>query len=424
MRSQKPVSVLLCLVFFVFVGSGRADDISGTISATRTILNDSQLTGNVTCTVTDGPCVLFGAPNIKLSLNGFTLTGPSNPDDSSTCNPTSGAPAADLVSTNNQTNVQILGPGLLQNSRRHGIFMNGTAGTSTRITVKNVTSSHNCFSGLLMTAVSDSIMEGNVSVRNSLNSGAAPCGGNCLVSSNNNHIWKNQFSGNGSVCPTASCTNAAVTVASNNDFGVGLVGTSSGNLIESNSLSGNTNGVLIQAGAAGNVIRQNVIAGNPPSQLTRDYGPVGFDVKDESTTNGERNSFQGNQCVTYSGPAPAVCPNLPAGDVTTILAPPANRPTATAISFSAATVTVGGSFTATFTGSNISANTVFDVRFRVPGSTTDAVALNWQQGASAIHTAPVGTQAGVYTATGIRAHSSTTDAAGPFIPVSITLTVQ
>jgi hypothetical protein len=35
-----------------------------------------------------------------------------------------------------------------------------------------------------------------------------------------------------------------------------------------------------------------------------------------------------------------------------------------------------------------------------------------------------GTQSAVWTVTGVRAHSSTTDAAGPFAPVSVTLTVQ
>jgi hypothetical protein len=64
------------------------------------------------------------------------------------------------------------------------------------------------------------------------------------------------------------------------------------------------------------------------------------------------------------------------------------------------------------------------VRFRGPGSTTDGVALNWQQGTSATHSLPVGTQRGIWTLTGVRAHSSTNDVFGPFAPVSVTLTVQ
>jgi parallel beta-helix repeat protein len=150
--------------------------------------------------------------------------------------------------------------------------------------------------------MSDSVIEDNVSVRNAVNSGGAPCGGNCIVNSHNNRIRRNQFSGNGSVGPPA------------NDFGVGLVGNSSGNVIEDNSIGGNTNGVVIQADAVDNLIRRNVIAGNPPSQVSRSFGAlIGFDVKDESAVagSGSRNTFERNWCVTYSGPGPAPCPNFP-----------------------------------------------------------------------------------------------------------------
>ena len=129
-------------------------------------------------------------------------------------------------------------------------------------------SHHNCFSGLFTNGMTDSVIEGIVSVRNAANSGAPPCGGNCLVNSNNNHIVNSLFGGNGSVCAAALCA-AVPTVASNNDFGVGLIGTSSGNLIEDNSISGNSNGILIQTGASGNTIRRNIVAGNPPSQVSR-----------------------------------------------------------------------------------------------------------------------------------------------------------
>lgn len=431
MKSRRFIPLVFVAFLIVFARGGLAEDITGTISVTKTIFNDSQLVGNVSCTMTDGPCILFGASGIKLSLNGFTITGPANPDDSSTCQPTSGNPPADGISSANvlvtppapQMDVQILGPGMVQKFRRHGILIVGAPGVSTRATVRNITSHHNCFSGLLTNGMTDSIIEGIVSIRNAANSGAAPCGGNCLVNSNNNVIRKNQFSGNGSVCPTATCTAATATVTSNNDFGVGLVGTSSNNLIESNSVGGNSNGILIQTGS-GNVIRQNIIAGNPPSQVSRDYGSIGFDIKDDSATNGERNTVQGNQCITYSGPGPAPCPNFPLGDVPTILSPPGNTPSATGITFAASTVNAGSSFTATFSGSNFTANTYFDVRFRAPGSTTDGVALNWQQGTSATHSVSAGTQTGIWTVTGVRAHSSTNDAAGPFALVSVTLTLQ
>jgi parallel beta-helix repeat protein len=301
----------LAVFSFVFVGvtAAGAEDISGTITATKVIFEDSQLVGDVTCTMTDGPCIDFGASHIKLRLNGFTMTGPALPDNapdpanpSAFCNATSGLPQADGIRIANQTHAQILGPGMVQKFRRHGIFISGTGGVSTRAKVRLVTSHHNCFSGLLTNLMTDSIIEEIVSVRNANNSGAAPCGGNCLVNSHDNRIRRNQFSGNGSVSNN------------NNDFGVGLLFGSSGNIVEDNSIGGNTNGILIQANAVDNVIRRNVIAGNPPAQVSRTFGAaIGFDVKDESSApgTGDRNTFERNWCVTYSGPGPAPCPSFP-----------------------------------------------------------------------------------------------------------------
>jgi parallel beta-helix repeat protein len=315
---------LLGLLVAAYAPPAAAEEISGTIALTKVIVEDSQLVGNVTCTMTTTPCIQFGAPNIALRLNGFTITGPANPDDTTTCNPTSGAPTSDGISNgtsaaNSQPGVQIIGPGMVQKFRRHGILIVGAAGVSTNVTVKHITSHHNCFSGLLTNGMTDSVMEGIVSVRNAANSGAPPCGGNCLVNSNNNHVVNNLFGGNGSVCAAALCA-AAPTVASNNDFGVGLIGTSRGNLIEHNSVTGNTNGILIQTGASGNTIRQNIAAGNPPSQVSRTYGPIGFDIKDEAATNGARNTFENNWCITYAGPGPSPCPSFPAVVPPTILA--------------------------------------------------------------------------------------------------------
>ena len=308
--------VLLSLLAVAYYATtAAAESISGTISSTKLITEDSELVGNVTCTTTTTPCLQFGAPNVTLRLNGFTITGPGNPDDTTMCNATSGTPTADGISNgtsvaSSQAGVRIIGPGMVQRFRRHGIFIVGAPGVSTNATVRHVTSHHNCFSGLLTTGMTNSVMEGNVSVRNAANSGAAPCGGNCLISSNNNRVVENVFGGNGSPCATALCA-AAPTIGSNNDFGLGLIGTSSSNLIERNTISGNSNGILIQAGASGNTMRQNIVAGNPPSQFSRTYGPIGFDIKDEAATNVARNTFDRNWCVLYSGPAPSPCPNLP-----------------------------------------------------------------------------------------------------------------
>lgn len=308
MPGSKRIALAAAGLLAFGLGVAEAEDISGTITTTRTIFEDSRLVGDVTCTMTNGPCIDFGAPDITLRLSGFTITGPGNPDlvdpanAAAFCNPTSGAPQADGIRIVNQSGARILGPGIVQKFRRHGMFLVGTIGVSTGATVKQVTSHHNCFSGLLMNGVSDSVVEEIVSVRNANNSGAAPCGGNCLVNCHNNHIWRSEFSGNGSVA------------SSNNDFGVGLLFGSSGNLIERNGVGGNTNGILIHADAAGNVIRRNIIAGNPPGQVSRTFGPlVGSDIRDDSTVpgSGARNTIADNLCVTYAGPGPAPCPNTP-----------------------------------------------------------------------------------------------------------------
>jgi hypothetical protein len=61
----------------------------------------------------------------------------------------------------NQTDQRILGPGMMQQSRRDGIFIQGTAGVSSRVTVKQVTVHHNCFNRIRGNLLSDSIFEGN-----------------------------------------------------------------------------------------------------------------------------------------------------------------------------------------------------------------------------------------------------------------------
>jgi parallel beta-helix repeat protein len=297
------------IISIIGAGIADAENISGTITSTKTIFENSQLVGDVTCTVIDGPCIDFGASHLTLRLNGFTMTGPGSPDTAldplnpaASCNQTPASPPADGVRISNHTHGRIIGPGMVQKFRRHGIFIIGAVDVSTNATVRGITSHHNCYSGIFFNTVSDSVIEDSVSVRNSNNSGPAFCGGNCNVNSHNNRIRRNLFSGNGSVA------NA------NNDFGVGLIGNSSGNVIEDNSIGGNTNGILIQATAAGNLIRRNVIAGNPPGQVSRDHGTaIGFDIRDLSAVpgSGARNDFQSNWCITYSGPGPALCPNFP-----------------------------------------------------------------------------------------------------------------
>jgi hypothetical protein len=262
-------------------------EVCGPVPATLVITENTRLTCDLECAETTGPCIQFGKDNITLALNGFTMRGTANAP--ANCAPTSAGPAWDGISTAGFDRVKVRGPGMVEKFRRHGIFM---AQTDDAI-IEHVTSNYNCYSGILMNASHENLLSENVSVRNASASGATPCGGNCLVNSNGNRIRRNHFHGNGSLAPGAPLANP-------NDFGVGLLFTSSDNIIEENSIGGNINGVLLFQGATGNLIRRNLIAGNPPSQLAPTAGtPVGVDIRDASPSGA--NTFEDNHCITYEG---------------------------------------------------------------------------------------------------------------------------
>jgi len=305
MRTSKTFAQLATVlsVLMVCAGTVHAEDISGPITTTVTIYENSRLVDDVTCLVVDEPCIKFGASHIKLRLNGFTMTGRANPPANCVLpDPTLvGFLPEDGIATDGQSHVAILGPGLVQRFRRYGIivglFPNPTAILSRKVSVKHVTSHHNCFSGLQLAFVSDSLIEENVSVRNASASGAFPCGGTCILQSDNNRIRRNEYSGNGSVAPP------------NNDFGIGVLAGSDGNVIEENAVGGNTNGIWVAANAGtGNIVRRNIIAGNPPVELVGATG--GVDIRDNSPAGTV--TFEENLCITYQGFAtPPPCPNIP-----------------------------------------------------------------------------------------------------------------
>ena len=91
--------------------------------------------------------------------------------------------------------------------------------------------------------------------------------------------------------------------------------------------------------------------------------------------------------------------------------------------FDSSSVAPGSSYIVNISGSNLTAESFFDIRFRIPGSTLDQVALNWQRGTSTTHVIPVDIATGVWTVTGVRAHQLETDHTGIFSPVSATITV-
>jgi Right handed beta helix region len=257
-------------------------------AVTIILVKNTRLTCDTKCETTTTPCFQFGAPGIKLELNGHKVSGPAEPP--ANCETTVTFLPGDGIASFGQNDIVIHGPGLVEKFRRHGVALTGLV----KAEVKKITSHHNCFSGVWLAAnVRESLVEEIVSVRNAIASAAFPCGGLCITNSHNNRIRRSEFAGNGALLSGA------------NDFGVGLVGNSSGNVIEENGIGGNINGILLIGTPNGNLIRKNVIVGNPPIQVGSP--PVtGFDIRNLSTG---VNRFEENLCITSTGNPP--CPNLP-----------------------------------------------------------------------------------------------------------------
>ena len=170
-----PVVIAVLTASLAMVALGRVtpqappeETISGTITATRIINQNARLTGDVTCAVTSASCIQFGAAGITLNLNGFTVTGLADP--------VTGCPDGPVVTelgidTAGRSDVTVQGPGLVQQFRGQGIVVNGSARTK----VASVTASTNCGAGIFLAGSTDSLIEGNLLVKNGRL--AATCGG-------------------------------------------------------------------------------------------------------------------------------------------------------------------------------------------------------------------------------------------------------
>ena len=96
-------------------------------------------------------------------------------------------------------------------------------------------------------------------------------------------------------------------MAQGSNFGIGLVSPNTNdNVIENNTVVGNSNGIFLTAGVQGNVIRGNVIAGNPPVQLSIDFPlSTGFDIQNLAADGA--NTFDNNICLSsVNAPCPAI----------------------------------------------------------------------------------------------------------------------
>ena len=148
-----------------------AEDISGIISTTRTITQDSRLVGDVTCRVTGAACIAFGAPHLTLRLNGFTMTGQADPVNACSGTITGGEHG---ISTANQTDATIQGPGTVQRFRATGVFFAATLNGK----VEAVTVTTNCQAGIQVNPSSSGItVVANLSTRNGSSNAGVFCGG-------------------------------------------------------------------------------------------------------------------------------------------------------------------------------------------------------------------------------------------------------
>src|SRR5258708_10486496 len=177
------IAALAVLAFFICAERAQATDISGTITSTLTIFDDSRLVGNVNCNVpltaadANGvaSCIAFGASDITLHLNGHTLTGPVTPPTN--CSLPSDAHFGVGIYVNGQTDVKIEGRGVIQHFERWGILLL----SSTEVTVRKVTANRNCWSGMQTIGTSESNFEEDIWINNPAGSKGAPCGGRCLA---------------------------------------------------------------------------------------------------------------------------------------------------------------------------------------------------------------------------------------------------
>jgi hypothetical protein len=93
-------------------------------------------------------------------------------------------------------------------------------------------------------------------------------------------------------------------------------------------------------------------------------------------------------------------------------------PVVNAVRFDRMVVPAGSYYSVDLSGSNLTPEMYFDVRFTGPESN------DWQKGLVIIHAVPAGLALGSWTITGMRAHEIETDHTGIFFPVSATITVS
>jgi len=272
-------------------GVATAGEIRGTITSTLDITEDSWLNGDVTCRVVGAPCIRVAASNVTLWLNTFTITGQGDPPDGCFPGGFMGNPEH-AIEVTGQRRVEVLGPGVIQRARGFGVFLGSN---TTRSTVKDITISSNCLSGVqLWEETNENLIEGVVSVRNG--NRESGCGGFCTFRSHNNRFRRNIASGNGyAVSPV------------NLNFGLAVSGR--GNTVSENIITGNVTGIHVTGASVDNLLYRNIITGNPPIQISASVPEFrGFDIRNLSPEGA--NTILDNVCLTYSGAGRSACPSI------------------------------------------------------------------------------------------------------------------
>jgi hypothetical protein len=254
-------------------GWGQAESLAGMITTTRTLTQDTDLVGDVTCTVSGAPCLVFGAPGIQLRLHGHTITGQGSPDRCP-----SGVLFGEVgIHTKGQAGVSIVGPGLVRRFRGYGILVN-----SDRSTVRQVVVASSCLTGIVVFG-RDNRVEQTTVVRAAL---VGPGFAGIFCSGDGGHRLRHNevVSGGGPGITVVPSSGSA----------------SLPNLLEENSASGNDGiGLLLALGAIGHTVRRNAVLGNRQSPDILDANPTGA------------NRYEANLCETSLRGAPS-CPDLPA----------------------------------------------------------------------------------------------------------------
>jgi photosystem II stability/assembly factor-like uncharacterized protein len=177
-------------------------------------------------------------------------------------------------------------------------------------------------------------------------------------------------------------------------------------------------------------IRVTSILTGPPNSNILFIGTAGAGVFRSTDGGATWNAFNdglGNlnvRVLAMSRNDPSVLYAGTAGGVFEITLPIVPVPVVTDLRFDRSSVAAGSSYSANFSGANLTEETFFDVRFIAPGSNDSVAVLNWQKGLALNHSVPAGTASGIWTINGVRAHQIETDHGGNFVPVSAMIAVS